>query len=167
MLDSPWERTATLLSDGRVLLAGGSGGDRGEQIDRAETFDPQSDLWTKTGSMIHRREFHGAARLPGGPVLVAGGYSSNERASYETELYEPAAGLWNFAGELAIGRSNQAMARLNGGLVLVAGGCDGRPCADAEVYTPRGAPQRPNLVERAYLPLSLRGKPLPEACRTS
>jgi hypothetical protein len=61
--------TATLLSDGKVLVAGGSGfGVQGT----TELYDPASGTWTLTGSLAAQRELHSATLLHNGKVLVAG-----------------------------------------------------------------------------------------------
>ena len=58
--------TATLLPNGKVLVAGG-------YIASAELYDPASGTWTNTGSMSTARAGHTATLLPNGKVLVAGG----------------------------------------------------------------------------------------------
>src|SRR5262245_15214880 len=60
--------TATLLPNGKVLVAGGF--DLGT---RAELYDPATDTWTMTGSLRTARTMHTATLLPNGKVLVAGG----------------------------------------------------------------------------------------------
>src|SRR5438552_17268941 len=67
--------TATLLPDGRVLVAGGFDGQI--YLASAEIYDPASGTWSPTGSMATARDQHTATRLPDGRVLVAGGYSSS------------------------------------------------------------------------------------------
>src|SRR5438034_4687734 len=59
-----WYRTATLLSNGKVLVAGRL---------CAELYDPSTGTWTRTGDMIGWRSGHTASRLADGRVLVAGG----------------------------------------------------------------------------------------------
>ncbi len=62
--------TATLLGDGRVLVAGGS------EDRRAELYDPKLDTWTFTPEMAAVRHLHTATLLGDGSVLVAGGQES-------------------------------------------------------------------------------------------
>ena len=59
--------TATVLADGRVLLAG---------VKRAELYDPRTGTWTPIGPMIEERYGHTATLLPDGRVLIGGGVHS-------------------------------------------------------------------------------------------
>ncbi len=77
--------TATLLNDGRVLLAGGSG--------IAEVYSPVSNSWTLAGELIKRRDGHTATLLTDSTVLIAGGGSDNNLHSL-TEVFDPAADSW-------------------------------------------------------------------------
>ena len=64
--------TATLLPNGKVLVAGGDNcGDLA--LASAELYDPASGTWTATGSLVTARAFHTATLLPNGKVLAAGG----------------------------------------------------------------------------------------------
>jgi hypothetical protein len=72
--------TATLLGDGRVLVAGGD--DRS-----AELFDPTTGSFTPIGSMVVSRAFHSATLLDDGSVLLAGGAWPPNGAT--AELYRP------------------------------------------------------------------------------
>jgi hypothetical protein len=74
--------TATLLSDGRVLVAGG--GDA-----TAELYDPATATFSSTGSMAVARSSHTATLLSDGRVLVAGGADNNAGALASAELYQP------------------------------------------------------------------------------
>jgi|SRR5262245_4889959 len=65
--------TATLLPNGKVLVAGGAGS--GGFLTSAELYDPANGTWTATGSLDLKRYFHTATLVPsssGGEVLVAG-----------------------------------------------------------------------------------------------
>ena len=67
-----FKHTATLLTNGQVLIAGGAPGTY-EGLATAELFDPVTETWSATGNMSATRLFHSATLLPNGLVLVAGG----------------------------------------------------------------------------------------------
>jgi len=63
--------TATLLANGKVLVAGGGNG--GGPLNSAELYDPATGTWSSTGNLNTGRGGHIAVLLPNGKVLVAGG----------------------------------------------------------------------------------------------
>src|SRR5205823_11828316 len=65
--------TATLLPNGKVLVAGGVGGD---VLASAELYDPASGTWRATGSLSSGRYPATATLLPNGMRLVAGGLNA-------------------------------------------------------------------------------------------
>ena len=71
--------TATLLPNGKVLVAGGV--DTSGPLISAELYDPASGTWTATGSLTTARYLHTATLLPNGKVLVAGGLDNSGRSS--------------------------------------------------------------------------------------
>ena len=64
--------TASVLSDGGVLVAGGFTGDE-NAARSAELFDPTSETFSPLPRMVVVRHSHTATLLPGGKVLLVGG----------------------------------------------------------------------------------------------
>jgi hypothetical protein len=107
--------TATLLADGKVLIAGGYDGGRSLLRD-AELYDPTTNTFAPTGSMVLGRSDYTATLLPNGNVLVAGGGSAS------AELYDPATGVFAVTGSMARHREEHTATLLADGRVLVVGG---------------------------------------------
>jgi N-acetylneuraminic acid mutarotase len=75
MINARFDHTATVLQNGKVLVAGGYNGSH--VISSAELYDPSTGTWTTTGSMSYIRFRHTASLLANGKVLVAGGFDIN------------------------------------------------------------------------------------------
>lgn len=134
--------TATLLPNGKVLVAGGITNGSARTA-TAEIYDPATGTWTVTGSMNEPRAGHTAVLLPNGKILVAGGtFLVWPNGSYgnSAELYDPATGEWAFTGGMNSGRAYHTAALLLDGRVLVAGGKVCKPCfsshSSVELYDP-------------------------------
>ncbi len=122
--------SATLLPNGKVLVAGGVDPAGGATLASAELYDPAEGSWSITGSLNIGRSYHTATLLPNGKVLVAGGSGSLSSA----ELYDPLTGTWSSTGSLNIGRFAHTATLLPNGKVLVAGGSGSQ--SSAELYDP-------------------------------
>jgi len=80
--------TATLLLNGKVLVAGGI--DMGlNALASAELYDPATGTWSATGSLKTPREFDTATLLPSGKVLIVGGTDSKGNPLASAELLTP------------------------------------------------------------------------------
>jgi len=124
--------TATLLGNGTILMAGGSG------QASAELYNPLSGTAVSTGSLTTDRTGHTATLLPDGNVLMAGGTSSGAAVN-STEIYNPAAGAFTaVGGVLGTARTGASATLLDSALVLVVGGKNGASggLGSGEVYTP-------------------------------
>jgi hypothetical protein len=123
--------TATLLLDGRVLVAGGYSS---RAMSTAELYDPLNGTWTSTEDMSVARAYHTATLQPDGTVLVAGGTDDSTLA----EIYDPTSGTWSVTAAMASPRIRHAAVLLSDGRVLVAGGDNNNEgdLSSAEVYDP-------------------------------
>ena len=138
MITPRYGHTVTLLTDGKLLAAGGySTNFTYPRVSAAaELYDPATGTWSSTGAMHTNRCYHTATLLPNGKVLVVGGDGGLSSA----ELYDPATGAWTMTGALASGREYHTATLLPNGMVLVVGGdIVTRPpvyLASAELYSP-------------------------------
>jgi hypothetical protein len=116
--------TATLLNDGRVLVAGGGQGpdwlDGYWNVPAAELFDPVSGSFTPAGTFA--RQFHTGTLLPSRKVLLAGGEELLSTATAESELYDPITGQFQPTGSLVAARESHTATLLQDGRVLIVGG---------------------------------------------
>jgi len=136
--------TATLLKNGRVLLAGGEIFETSYLSD-VELYDPLTGKFTAIGSMVNARDGHTATLLSDGTVLIAGGqgwdainggwYATGSRA--EAEIYDPSSGTFKSTDHMNGRRLFFASALLSNGTVLITGGWDrAGPVDTAELYIP-------------------------------
>jgi len=137
MLQNSVGQSATLLRDGRVLVAGGYDGSTSSSS--AEIYDPNIDRWTAAASMKSSRDGHTATLLQSGDVLVTGGVGRDAQAQVivtpfsSAEVYDPPANRWSVVASMAEARDEYTATLLNDGRLLVVGGT-GQSRAD--VYDP-------------------------------
>ena len=129
--------TATLLSNGKVLVTGGTDAS-GMLQSSAEMYDATNGTWSAVGNMAVARAYHSATLLPDGKLLVAGGGSSDWNASTAAELFNPATGSWTMAASMARPRRFHSAILLGSGRVLVGDGFHEYTgiLTAAEVYDP-------------------------------
>lgn len=121
--------TATLLPSGKVLVAGGSDGNKA--LSSAELYDPASNSWSAIAAMRTPRNANTAALLSNGRAMVMGDGPVN------VEIYDPLNSSWSIGGSLAVTRSSSPATTLANGKVLLAGGVNANGYTpSAELYNP-------------------------------
>lgn len=134
------QHTATLLPNGKVLIAGGStggnvflcGGLSGfSELETSELYDPNTGVFSASGSMTTSRSNHTATLLSNGKVLIASGTTA--------ELYDPTTGTFSATGSMTTSRKNFTATLLSNGKVLIVGGLGTSfplDLATSELYDP-------------------------------
>jgi N-acetylneuraminic acid mutarotase len=133
--------TATLLTNGQVLVVGGRDNNY-TPLASAELYNPATGTWKTTGGLHTARYYHTATLLANGQVLVAGGYwvdgSYTPVPLASAELYNPATGTWAITGSMHTARVQHTATLLQNGQVLVAAGYNDNNSfpflASAELY---------------------------------
>jgi hypothetical protein len=154
--------SATRLTDGRVLVAGGTN-DASEPLASVEIYDPRADRWNAGAPLATARTRHAATLLADGRVLVSGGRDAQGRALKSAEIYDPTRDTWSRGPDLLEARWDHEGVRLADGTVLVAGGwtLEERPPSCLETWSPMDRAFRP----AGQLPRTLRDSrvvPLPD-----
>jgi hypothetical protein len=139
--------TATLLADGRVLVAGGiaaSAADPGTALPTVELYDPAANAWTAAAPMPSARWSQSATLLSDHRVLVIGGIdrmwdlgigSVASTGLNTAEFFDPATGSWSPAPSMRYPRISPSSSLLPNGRLLVVGD-NGVNEQTAEIYDP-------------------------------
>lgn len=130
-----YDHAAALLSDGRVLVAGGG-------VRSAEIYDPMTGQWSPTAAMGDVRRGLSATSLQDGRVLIAGGWGCTagpgcRDTGFRAEVFSPSTMTWSETGGMPSGHALHDALLLPDGRVFVIGGFEstGRPTA-AVVWNP-------------------------------
>jgi uncharacterized protein YecT (DUF1311 family) len=132
LADARISHTATRLMDGRVLIAGGEGGEDEDgttsgALASAELYDPTTKRFSATGHLVNGRSAHLATLMPNGQVIMTGGESwanaggphgvyFNDVAPHE--IYDPSTGTFRVPKDIPPGTP---VALGNGKVLLISG----------------------------------------------
>jgi len=137
-----FKHASSILSDGRVLVTGGSNNaNETTQFTSTEIYDPVANTWTTKASMNTAREEHLQVTFTdsngNSKVMVIGGYKYGTGVLKSTEIYDPSTDTWSAGPDMAYTRDwtyNPTNALLlHDGRILVVGG---DYTNDSEVYNP-------------------------------
>lgn len=137
--------TATLLPDGKILVAGGYNTE-GVAVSSVDVFDPSLDAFALSpASLGAARANHTATVLADGRVLLVGGHSAFPGPSLQSaEIYDSTTSSFDWAGDMTFPRGAHTATLLADGRVFVAGGFTafpftGEALSSAEIWDPTGA----------------------------
>lgn len=165
------QHTATLLADGKVLLAGGQADTNdGDGVATAELFDPTTQTFTSlAASMASPRGGHAATLLPSGKVLLVGGFNRGAGTlKSDAELYDPVARTFAaLSAKMLLLTEGHRATLLPDGKVLITGGAASNSirlvpelfdpvtqtfsASSARMSTPRGGHESTRLPTGAVL----------------
>jgi len=132
-----WAHTATLLTNGTVLIAGGiiyNMNGNFANTNACELYNPATGISSLTAPMQDYRNSHRATLLTNGQVLISGG-----GGDATSEIYDPPSGTWINLASMNAERTVHTATLLQNGKVLAAGGFDDNTAVDlssAELYDP-------------------------------
>ncbi|MGB0952427.1 MAG: Kelch repeat-containing protein [Planctomycetota bacterium] len=166
--------TATVLPDGRVLVAGGTEGNGshelhdvadllGTALKSTEIYDPVTDTWSFGSNMTEFKAGAMAITLSDGRWLVSGGVTHTllfgipiPDFSNNQQVYDPTTGNWSNVANMKDKRALGGIALMQNGSVYIAGGAGGDifnigPIRDTEIYNPTtgNAIAKPNLGQES------------------
>jgi len=142
-----WGHSATVLTDGRVLVAGGFTAQG--PASSVELYDPTTNSWSAGPKLAAGRYQHAAVALVAPlRVLVVGGFAATAGATLgSAELLDVGQQIWQTAGALIQGRADHSATVLTDGRVLVAGGAaQANKLGSTELFDPQTLSWTPGPV---------------------
>jgi hypothetical protein len=143
------QHTATLLTDGSVLFAGGSISPT-QQTAEVEIYDPATGITFQAAPLQTARHAHSATLLQDGRVLVVGGSNHLQGWLDDAELYDPSTNEWLVIPPPTSHGVEHTATLMNDGRVLVVGGAIGGSLQTGQVDI--FDPQNNSWVSAASLP---------------
>ncbi len=124
---------ATLLPNGKVLVAGGLAGvidtsNAGTPINAAEIYDPQTNRWSAATAMTGSRAMPTDVMLSDGRFMVLGGGSGSlwsPTATQTAEIYDHTTNKWSAMPNMVATRAGALAIELRACGILVLGGGTG------------------------------------------
>ena len=116
--------SATLLPNGKVLIAGGCDTFSNNYMTTSLLYDYVTNTWSNTGSMTKVQLGHTATATRNGMVITVGGYTPGlySYSSSTVQVYDYLKGTWSSAPDLISSRSNHTSSILPNGNLLITGG---------------------------------------------
>lgn len=155
-------KSAELLEDGRVLLAGGI---FARPNPYTELFDPELNMWTSSASLPDPIGGGSAFQLQDGLVILAGG--GLLCCSQDTLVYDPASEEWTQGAKMEHPRVNHHVLELPDGRYVALLGLNplmpfDPPLSEVGLFSPRSGewtagPNYPGLVRGSSNPVLLQG----------
>jgi WD40 repeat protein len=125
--------SATLLKNGKVLIAGGWSNNT-IFTDSADLYDPSTNTFTPTGHLNIGRTEHGNLLLPDGRVILAGGFGETLDGSVSMEIYDPSQGTFQRTIDMRYRRNSTMLFLRPDGTILILGGTNW--AVNGEIYDP-------------------------------
>ncbi len=144
-LEMPRDDFGTAVVDGRIYVLGGMTGERGNNLDTTEIYDPATNRWSPGPPLTVGRSSHRAVAV-GSTIYVTGGSAVERRPTDLVEALDTTTGRWRRLAPLPTPRFGHALAELDGRIYAIGGYVGGRETDAVDVYDPatdrwtRGAP---------------------------
>lgn len=137
-----WAPAFAAVNNGRdAIIAGGFDFSAGECTPSVDIFDLKTNRFKPSaGRLAYPRDFAQAVTLPGGDVLIAGGFNDVLGSVRMAEIYDPATDRFRTTSSMHMARELFQTVLLRDGRALAIGGlCTGlhRTVATCEIYDPR------------------------------
>ncbi len=141
--------TLTILSDGRIMVAGGYS-NTGAVLQSVEVYDPSSNSWTNLGNILTTpRGGHTATLIPrganAGNVLICGGQNAAGTVTNACDIFVPGSNSINAGPSMNGARWGHTAATMPNGKVLISGGLNSTNLSLASSY---------NISQEIYDPVT-------------